>query len=112
MAKKARCPNIRAANHVCVCMVCMVHRAVEVLCVRSQDPLPSVSVRRVHVVFSTTGCENGGKPCPKIRDTVAEERLPGSLTHLAGIEPEPLVRHLTALIIMLTERRAAKCTTK
>ena len=42
-----------------------------VLCVMSQDLLLSVSVRRVHVVFSTAGFKGGGKPRPKTRETTA-----------------------------------------
>ena len=36
-----------------------------VLCARSQDLVLSVSVRRVHVVFSAAGFTGGGKPFPK-----------------------------------------------
>ena len=36
-----------------------------VLCAKSHDFVMSVSVRRVHVVFSTTGFKDGGKPCRK-----------------------------------------------
>ena len=39
------------------------------LCARSRDSLPSVSVRRVHVVFSIAGFEDGGKPYHKTRET-------------------------------------------
>ena len=45
-----------------------------VLCARSQDSLMSVSVRRVHVVFSTARFRGGGKPCPKTRVTNALRR--------------------------------------
>ena len=31
----------------------------------------SVSMRRVHVVFSTAGFKDGGKPCPTTRGTAA-----------------------------------------
>ena len=33
------------------------------LCARSQYSLLSVSMRRVHVVLSTAGFKDGGKPC-------------------------------------------------
>ena len=42
-----------------------------VMCDKSNDSLLSVSVRRVHVVFSTAGFKDGGKPCPKARETAA-----------------------------------------
>ena len=41
---------------------------------RSQDSALAVSVRRVHVVFSTAGFKSGGKPSPKTRDTNALRR--------------------------------------
>ena len=41
-----------------------------VLCARPQDS--SVSLRRVHVVFSTAGFKGGGKKCPKTREAVAD----------------------------------------
>ena len=43
-----------------------------VLCAKSQDLVLSVSVHKVHVVFSTAGFEGGGKPCPKTRETAAQ----------------------------------------
>ena len=45
-----------------------------VLCARSQDSLLSVSVRNVHVVFSTAGFKGGEKPCPKTREIFALRR--------------------------------------
>ena len=42
-----------------------------VLCARYQDSLLSVSVRSVHVVFSSAGFKGGGKPCPKASETAA-----------------------------------------
>ena len=45
-----------------------------VLCARSQDSLLSMTVRRVHVVFSTAGFKGGGKPHPKARETVTLRR--------------------------------------
>ena len=42
-----------------------------VLCVRSQDSLMSVSVRSVHVVFSTAGFKGGGELRPETRETTA-----------------------------------------
>ena len=41
---------------------------------RSQDSALTVSVRRVHVVFSTAGFKSGGKPSPKTRDTITLRR--------------------------------------
>ena len=40
------------------------HIAVMVFCARPQDSVLSVSVHRVHVVFSTTGFKGGGKAVP------------------------------------------------
>ena len=40
---------------------------------RSQD-LSSLSVRRLHVAFSTTGFNNGGKPRPERGETAALRR--------------------------------------
>ena len=45
-----------------------------VLCARSQYSVLSVSVRRVNVVFLTAGFKDGGKPCPKTRETAALHR--------------------------------------
>ena len=39
-----------------------------VMCAKSQDSLMSVSVRRVHVIFSTAELKGGGKPYPKTRE--------------------------------------------
>ena len=58
---------------VCVC-VFMALITTLVLCARSQDLVMSVSVRRVHVVFSTAGFKGGGKTCPKTRETAALRR--------------------------------------
>ena len=62
--------------YVCkyVCMGFMALIAATVLCARSQDSLLSVSVLRIHVVFSTAGFKGGGKPCPKTRETTALRR--------------------------------------
>ena len=74
-----------------------------VLCARSQESLLSVSARGVYVVFWNARCNDRGKPCPKTRETMTE-----SLTHLAGIEPKPLVHKLiTALSIELPKRLIA-----
>ena len=54
-----------------VCIGFMVLLTAMVLCTRSQDSLLSVSMDRVHVVFSTAGFKSGGKPCPKTRETAA-----------------------------------------
>ena len=48
--------------------------AMMVLCARSQDSLLSVSVRRVHVVFSTTGFKGGGKPYHNTLEITALQR--------------------------------------
>ena len=45
-----------------------------VLCVRSQDLVLSVSVRRAHAVFLIAGFKGGVKPSPKTRETVALRR--------------------------------------
>ena len=45
-----------------------------VLCARSQDSLSSMSLRRLHVVFSNVGFKGGGKRCPKTRETAALHR--------------------------------------
>ena len=45
-----------------------------VLCARFQDSLLSMSVRRVHVVFSAAGFKDGGKPCRKTPETAALRR--------------------------------------
>ena len=59
-----------------------------VLCARSQDSIPSVSVRRVRVVCSTAGFEGVGKPYPMTCETDALRRgsrkpraLSWNLTH-------------------------------
>ena len=55
-----------------MCFVCVFFMALTttlVLCARSQDFVISVSVRRVHVVLSTSGFKGGGKPCRKTRDS-------------------------------------------
>ena len=51
--------------------VFMARITVLVLFTGAQDSLLSVSVRRVHVVFSTVGFKGGGKPCLKTRETAA-----------------------------------------
>ena len=45
-----------------------------VLCARSQDSLLSVSVRRVHVAFSTAGYKDGGTPRYITREIAALRR--------------------------------------
>ena len=54
--------------YVCVLMALIT---IMVLCARSQDFVMPVSVRRVHVVFSTAGFKGGGKPGSKTRETIA-----------------------------------------
>ena len=61
----------RYMRYVCVFTVLITTL---VLCVRSQDLEMSVSVRRVHVVFSTSGFNGGGKPCRKTRETASLRR--------------------------------------
>ena len=57
-----------------VCMGFMALITALVLCARSQDSLLSVAVCRINVVFSTAGFKDGGKPCPKTRETAALRR--------------------------------------
>ena len=52
-------------NVLCVCVGFMALTIAMVLNAESQDSLLSVSVRPVHVVFSTAPFEGEGKPCPK-----------------------------------------------
>ena len=54
---------------VYVCMGLMALVTAMVFFTRSLDSLLSVSVRRVHVVSSTTGFKGEGKPCSKARDS-------------------------------------------
>ena len=54
-----------------VCMGFIALITVLVLCARSQDSLLSVSVRRAHIVFSTSGFKDEGKTYPKARETAA-----------------------------------------
>ena len=56
------------------CIGFMAFTTARVLCTRSQNSLLPVSVRRVHVVFSTAGFKGGGKPCSKTRETAALQR--------------------------------------
>ena len=62
-----------------VCMyVCMGFMALIIallLCAMSQDSLLSVSVRRLHFVFSNAGFKGGGKPCPTTPGTAALRRV-------------------------------------
>ena len=63
--------SMHVSKYVCVLIAiigAMVYRA------RSQDSVLSVSVRKVHVVFSTAEFKDGGKPCPKTRETAALRR--------------------------------------
>ena len=50
---------------VCVCMGFMALITAMVLCARFQDSLLSVSVRRVHAVFSTAAFKGREKVCSK-----------------------------------------------
>ena len=45
-------------GYVCMSFIALITALV--LCARSQDPLMSVSARRVHVAFSTAGLKGGG----------------------------------------------------
>ena len=45
-----------------------------VLCARYQDSLLAVSVRRVHIVFSTAGFKGGEKQCSETRENAALRR--------------------------------------
>ena len=51
------------------CMGFMALITAMVVCAKSQRSLLSVSVRRVHVVFSAAGFNGEGEPCPKTGDT-------------------------------------------
>ena len=65
-SSKKRKPTLSFLMYVCVFMALVTTL---VLCARSQDLVMSVSVRRVHVVFSTAGLKGGGKSCLKTRET-------------------------------------------
>ena len=52
----------------CIIACCMALIIAMVLCTRSQDSLLFVSLRRVHVVFSTAGFKGGGKSFRKTRE--------------------------------------------
>ena len=57
--------------------VCMGFNAIIttiVLCARCQHSVLPASVRRAHVVFSTTGFTGGGKPRPTTHETAALQR--------------------------------------
>ena len=61
----------------CRCMYVYVFMALIitlVMCARSQGLVMPVSVRRVHVVFSTAGFNGGGKRFRKTRETTALRR--------------------------------------
>ena len=62
--------TVHSSNNVDTVVVILLI-ATMVLCARFQDSLLSVSVRRVHVLYSTAGFKGRGKPCRKIRETVA-----------------------------------------
>ena len=51
-----------ARVHVCMGFLALI--TAMVLCASSQDSVLSVSVRRVHVAFSTAAFMGGAKPCP------------------------------------------------
>ena len=97
---------------LCVCMVCMELITAMVLCARSRDSLLSASVRRVHVVFSTTGYKSKGRPCQKKHETAALRRgiQQDSFTQLES-NPKALVHQRTALAVELL-RLGPDCTTK
>ena len=52
-----------------ICMGFMTLVTAVVLCVRSQDSVLPVSVRRIHVAFSTAGWKGAGKLYHKTRET-------------------------------------------
>ena len=58
-------------TYVCVFMALITTL---ILCAKFQELVMSMSVRRVHVVFSTAGFKGGGKPCRKTRETAALRR--------------------------------------
>ena len=67
---------------MCVCVRFMPLVTAMVLCARFQDSLLSVSVRRVRVVFSTSGFKGGEKQYPKTRETkLALKMLAKSVTY-------------------------------
>ena len=70
--------------YVCmyVCMGFIAFITAMVLSASSQDLLLSVSVRRVRVVFSTSGFKGGEKQYPKTRETkLALKMLAKSVTY-------------------------------
>ena len=56
-------------NCVYVCIGLLALRTAMVLCAMSQDSVLSVSLRTVHVVFSTAGFKGGGMPCSNTLET-------------------------------------------
>ena len=64
----------RCTTHRYVRMGFTTLRTALIFCAKSQDSLPSVPVRRAHVVFSTAGFMGRGKPCPQTRETAAPLR--------------------------------------
>ena len=63
--------SIAALLYVFVCVVFMTLITATVLFARSQDNLLPVSMRWLHVVYSTTGFTGGGEQCHKTREIAA-----------------------------------------
>ena len=66
--------NCLAVGCKYVCMGFIALTTAMVSYARFQDLLLSVSVRRIHVAFSTAGFKGGGKPRSKTRETAALPR--------------------------------------
>ena len=58
--------------YACLCFMALI--AALILCARSQDLVMSVSVRKLHVVYSTAGFKGRGKPRRKAREIAALRR--------------------------------------
>ena len=53
--------STRSRLDICMGFIAFINAMI--LCARSQDSVPSVSVRRVHFIFSTACFKGGGKLC-------------------------------------------------
>ena len=86
------CISVYVCACVCVCVVCTALIIAQVLCARSQDSLLSVSVRREHVILSSTGFK--GNPCRYVirpsSNRLAAKTHPACPVGLARIEPKLL----------------------
>ena len=93
------CIYLRMYECMYVCIGFMAIISAMVLCARFHDSLPSVSVRRVHVVFSTAGLKSGGKSYSKARDTAALTCDSDSRRKRTGSNPRLLTHEHRALTI-------------